>query len=1750
MKKKSAIIISIILMLAGFLPHVSSISLNLHQESLLKDNIDEEEYLIGENPNEDFTINYIQKDEEIQISLKINDYIKTPKIIDNKVYYSVNIGEESQILDKGCPDLPNICRSFIIPNDKKMMFKIIESSYETVYDIDIAPSKGNIIRPNSPENTPYEFGEIYNEDTWYPKNIVELRDPYILRDFRGQTICLQPFQYNPVKRILRVYTSITFDFIPDGPGEINVLKSPTVNEKRSISFNNIYENLFYNYGDFGYTPVSEEGNMLIICYNDFYDDMQPFVSWKNMKGIPTEIINVSDAGSTATNIKNYIVNYYNSNGLTFVLLVGDIDQVPTINIGSSASDPSYGFITGSDSYPEVFVGRFSAQNSIQLDTMINRTLAYEKNPVLSLDWYNKGVGIGSNEGGPGTGKGDDNEADWQHIRNIRADLLNFTYTLVDELYDGSHGGEDASGNPSSSDVSTSVNDGRSIINYCGHGSYNGWSTTGFSTSNVNSLINDNMLPFIISVACNNGQFDDYSECFCEAWQRATHNGVPTGAIAITGSSISMSWDPPMDGQDEMNDLLTEQYPNNIMHTIGGIHANGCMHMNDEYGSSGYTETDFWHIFGDPSLIIRTDIPANMTVTHSSILITGTTAFEVNVADTENALCAVSINNILLGFGYTDENGECIINFDQPIDDIETVTLVVTAFNKNPYITTIDVLPPVRQPAEFEPIEGVLIRYPFGINYDVIAEMSEDVEVITIVSSESQKNTVENLYQSNSVNTDHTSYLIAPSDSYWTRDYGPWFIFNQTNKEFEVVDFEYNRPSRPNDNNIPYRFALNQSLIYNYMDIVHTGGNYMTDGQGISVSTDLVWTENPTMTPEEINQTVSQYLGIETYHVRPDVNNEYIKHIDCWGKYLSHDTIMIREVPITHSQYDEIEDAVDYFESQLSCYGKPYNVVRVYTPNNEPYTNSLILNDKVLVPQTGSQWDDDAILSYQNAMPGYEVLGFTGSWESTDALHCRVKGIPDRDMLYIEHTPSCYYLPSDDGFYIEAQVIAYSDTNLLSSSPKIFWKNSTGIWNDVAMTNVGEDIYGGYIPSHPCGETIYYYINAQDESGRNENHPYIGASDPHSFNVTLVPDIWIDPLSIDLIGSADFPVNDLLTIGNHEFAGETLDFSLSCTDNEGYGWLSVDTTSGSILVNETMDILVTANTTGLSIGDYFETININCNDPDEPSLIIPVYLTIIYSNDIGVVSVNSPKGTLPNGFYTVNATIKNYGIQDQVDLIVNCTIMEGIFGTFIDEDFSGSFLPQGWSQEEPNEWTQHESNNAGGLSPEAYLFWDDINGDYACLDSKPVNTIGAPSLKLTFNHSIDQYIGFFNCRVFARANTLENWMEITPWSNPVSEDISAEQRTIDITSYIGAETQVRFEFSGDNYCLYEWSIDDVLVYSPESRLPGDIVYTVEDILNINALTTEFIEFTPPWEINTNGFYAIKITTKLADDQDSSNDVCIGPVEIFEDTSPPVLSNINDFPDPQIVDGFVNISVTAIDETIISSVYVDITGPTGFTPVNVSMALYSSDGYYYNNNYSVVGNYSYFIWACDTIGHSISSSTYNFTILDESCLSVDITFNPGWNLISIPLVNDLNASDLAYNITSCISVSCWDAIVHTYETFIVGGPPSFDFEIEAGCGYFVEVAEQSTLTMVGISVISVNIPLKVGWNLLGWFYDYDTSAISLSENITGCISVSCWNASLQTYDTYIVGGPPSFDFTISCGMGLFVEVTTESIWFGEG
>ena len=152
---------------------------------------------------------------------------------------------------------------------------------------------------------------------------------------------------------------------------------------------------------------------------------------------------------------------------------------------------------------------------------------------------------------------------------------------------------------------------------------------------------------------------------------------------------------------------------------------------------------------------------------------------------------------------------------------------------------------------------------------------------------------------------------------------------------------------------------------------------MTDGMGISASTELIWEENPSLSHDDVDSFVESYLGIHTYHVLPDPLGEYIKHIDCWGKFLDIDKVLIGQVAVTDSRYEDFEYVANYFAGQISSYGVPYQVFRVFTSGtypNTPYTNSLILNEKVFVPITGSQYDAEALAVYEEAMPGYEIIG--------------------------------------------------------------------------------------------------------------------------------------------------------------------------------------------------------------------------------------------------------------------------------------------------------------------------------------------------------------------------------------------------------------------------------------------------------------------------------------------------------------------------------------------------------------------------------------------------------------------------------------------------------------------------------------------------------------------------------------------------------------------------------------------------------
>lgn len=600
--------------------------------------------------------------------------------------FVIDVEGATRLLEKGKPDLPKLTASVIIPDQAQMEVRVVSSRYIDYPFMEIAPSKGNFTRDIDPSTVPYVYGRTYELDEFFPSAQASLRDPYILRDYRGQTIIANLFSYNPVTKTLRVYYQLTVEVYEKGISNYNVIGHPLQTEVVDSEFQKIYERHFLNAGDGSrYTPLEEQGNMLIISHGAFIPEMADFVAWKKTIGIPTEIIDVSTIGTTAAAIKAFVANYYNTQGLTYLLLVGDNAQIPTVTTGGlgGPSDHAYGYIVGNDHYPDIFVGRFSAETNAHVATQVARTITYEQNPDVSVDWFSKGLGIASSEG-----TGDDNEYDWQHMRNLRAQMLDFTYTVVSELYDGSQGGVDAPGSPTPALVTTELNDGRSIINYTGHGSQTSWSSSGFSNTGVNGLTNNGKWPFIWSVACVNGDFQT-GTCFAEAWLRATNINGPTGAVAALMSTINQTWDPPMEGQDEMVAILVESYENNIKRTFGGISMNGCMKMNDSYGSGGADMTDTWLCFGDPSVMVRTALPVELSVTHEPVAFIGSDQFVIS-STVENAFACLTIDGEIIGSAYVS-GGTAVISIPT-LNDVGTMKLAVTAFNHIPYIADIDIFP--------------------------------------------------------------------------------------------------------------------------------------------------------------------------------------------------------------------------------------------------------------------------------------------------------------------------------------------------------------------------------------------------------------------------------------------------------------------------------------------------------------------------------------------------------------------------------------------------------------------------------------------------------------------------------------------------------------------------------------------------------------------------------------------------------------------------------------------------------------------------------------------------------------------------------------------------------------------------------------------------------------------------------------------------------------------------------------------------
>ncbi|MCB1045957.1 MAG: tandem-95 repeat protein, partial [Calditrichaeota bacterium] len=599
--------------------------------------------------------------------------------IDGQTWLKPTIEGGADNLLAGTPDLPSLSTALMVGGSGVRSISIVSSESLTIGNTPVVPSRGNITRDTNREDAPYEFGESYQQERSWPEEILSLSSPWILRDFQGQTLHIRPFSYDPTRQQLEVYTHLRIrlelDPAPAGPPPGSPLDK---------DFMTIYDRRFINAGELRYTYLPAVGSMIVICPDEWLQAIAPFVNWKVRSGRPTSVVPLSETGDTATDIQAWLSSQYAIDPFAYVVLVGDASQLPTlVTIFPDAptlpalADGNYGFLSGADTYPEAIVGRFSAETEEQLSIMLTRSITYEESPVQDGDWYRRAIGVASAEG-----PGDEGEYDAEHMDNIRSTLLAGDHDQVLRVYDTEDG--------TTSMLMNELNQGASLVNYAGHGTFSRWQSPvaggslapTFSVTRVNQLVNTSQWPVIVSVACDNGKFMD-NNCFAETWLRANDQGTPTGGVAMYAATTLVGWSPPMQMQDEFNHLLG----NNTSRSFGALCINGALSMSDSYIFAGSGQMQRFVLFGDPSLRVRTTEPRALAVEHESTYSPQQGAYTVMVPGEPGAQVALTIEGDLAASGLTDQDGRAVLALPAtgaPVD----LLLVVSADNALPYEATI------------------------------------------------------------------------------------------------------------------------------------------------------------------------------------------------------------------------------------------------------------------------------------------------------------------------------------------------------------------------------------------------------------------------------------------------------------------------------------------------------------------------------------------------------------------------------------------------------------------------------------------------------------------------------------------------------------------------------------------------------------------------------------------------------------------------------------------------------------------------------------------------------------------------------------------------------------------------------------------------------------------------------------------------------------------------------------------------------
>jgi hypothetical protein len=406
---------------------------------------------------------------------------------------------------------------------------------------------------------------------------------------------------------------------------------------------------------------------LIITPDNFVSAVKPLADWKTKKGVKAMIVPLSVTGSSASQIKSYILNAYNTWDIRpeYILMAGSSSYVPV----TGNSDDYYADMVGNFRI-ELSVGRFPCSSVSQIQNLVAKTLAYEHTPNMTdSTWFNRGTTIVHEDG---TSPPDN--IYWENVRYVHNLWRHAYYTQIDSF-------SSQRGN-NSTDVSNAINNGRIFVLFRGESVTNWW---GFPMTPEN-LTNGYKTPIVVSGACATISMTS-SGYLGDLFVNAGTASSPKGAVGYFATTYVTSGPNLGLNRGVVSKGFFEAAFADGMKTMGDAAKLAKLIIDSiqppNYNTTRYSE---WELFGDPELNLWTSIPQSINVSHDTVITTTPQNFPVTVRignfGLPNALVCLMMDSTIYEYGRTNNSGEITFSINPHVTG--TMSVTVTAQNAIPY----------------------------------------------------------------------------------------------------------------------------------------------------------------------------------------------------------------------------------------------------------------------------------------------------------------------------------------------------------------------------------------------------------------------------------------------------------------------------------------------------------------------------------------------------------------------------------------------------------------------------------------------------------------------------------------------------------------------------------------------------------------------------------------------------------------------------------------------------------------------------------------------------------------------------------------------------------------------------------------------------------------------------------------------------------------------------------------------------------